>query len=134
METFLHLSLPVTELDAALAFYVDTLGCAPGRVRREEGFADVWFYGMQLTLQEQPGHVLPADQQGTRHFGAALPADELAAVFTRLERASITWLERPHGDPDQRLDGKTSAKFADPSGNVIELKSYPRGRADITVE
>ena len=41
METFLHLSLPVRELDAALAFYVDTLGCTPGRVRRKQGFADV---------------------------------------------------------------------------------------------
>jgi len=132
METFLHLSLPVTELDAALAFYVDTLGCAPGRVRREQGFADVWFYGMQLTLQEQPDQVLPAGQHGARHFGAALPPGELTAVFARLDRASVTWLERPAVDTDGRLNGKTSAKFVDPSGNVIELKSYPRGRADIT--
>ena len=132
METFLHLSLPVTALDAALVFYVDTLGCTPGRVRREQGFADVWFYGMQLTLQEQPEQVLPAEQQGARHFGAALPPDELEAVFARLDRSSIVWLERPTVDPDGRLNGKTSAKFADPSGNVIELKSYPRGRGDIT--
>jgi extradiol dioxygenase family protein len=131
METFLHLSLPVTDLDAAVAFYVDTLGCAPGRVRREQGFADVWFYGMQLTLQEQPDQVLPAAEQGDRHFGAALPADELEAVFARLDRSSITWLERPTVDQDGRSNGKTSAKFSDPSGNVIELKSYPRGRADI---
>jgi uncharacterized protein len=131
METFLHLSLPVTELDASLAFYVDTLGCTPGRVRREQGFADVWFYGMQLTLQERPDEVLLADQQGARHFGAAVTADELAAVFARLDRSSVAWLERPAVDPDGRLDGKTSAKFSDPSGNVIELKSYPRGRADI---
>ena len=134
METFLHLSLPVTALDAALTFYVDTLGCTPGRVRRDQGFADVWFYGMQLTLQEQPAHVLPAEQQGARHFGAALPPDELAAVLARLERASITWLEPPTVDPDGRLNGKTSAKFSDPSGNVIELKSYPRGRADIRAD
>ncbi|HEY3672929.1 MAG TPA: VOC family protein [Acidimicrobiia bacterium] len=133
METFLHLSLPVSELDASLAFYVDTLGCAPGRIRRDQGFADVWFYGMQLTLQEQPGQVLPVEQQGSRHFGAALPPDDLAAVFARLERAPVTWLERPTVDTDGRLDGKTSAKFSDPSGNVIELKSYPKGRADIAV-
>ena len=134
METFLHLSLPVRELDAALAFYVDTLGCTPGRVRRKQGFADVWFYGMQLTLQEQPGQVLPEAQQGARHFGAALPPEELAAVFARLEHASVTWLERPTVDTEGRLDGKTSAKLSDPSGNVIELKSYPRGRADIALE
>ena len=134
METFLHLSLPVTELDAALRFYVDTLGCAPGRLRRDQGFADVWFYGMQLTLQEQPDHVLSAEQQGVRHFGAALPPDELAAVMARLDRSSVAWIERPTVDTDGRLDGKTSAKVSDPSGNVIELKSYPRGRADIAAD
>ena len=134
METFLHLSLPVTALDDALTFYVDTLGCTPGRVRREQGFADVWFYGMQLTLQEQPEQVLPAEAQGARHFGAALPPDELAAVLARLDRASVTWLDRPTVDTEGRLNGKTSAKVADPSGNVIELKSYPGGRADIVAE
>ena len=131
METFLHLSLPVTALDTALAFYVDTVGCTLGRVRREQGFADVWFYGMQLTLQEQPEQVLPADAQAARHFGAALPRDELEAVLARLDRSSVTWLERPTVDTEGRLNGKTGAKFADPSGNVIELKSYPGGRADI---
>jgi hypothetical protein len=134
METFVHLSLPVLDLDDSLAFYVDTLGCTAGRIRRERGFADVWFYGMQLTLQEQPEQVLPAEQQGARHFGAALGPEELAAVFARLDRASVTWIERPAVDTEGRLDGKTSAKFSDPSGNVIELKSYPRGRADIAVE
>jgi uncharacterized protein len=134
METFLHLSLPVTALDTALAFYVDTLGCTPGRVRREQGFADVWFYGMQLTLQEQPDQVLPAEAQGARHFGAALPPDELEAVLARLDGSSVTWLARPAVDTEGRLNGKTTAKFADPSGNVIELKSYPGGRADIVAE
>jgi extradiol dioxygenase family protein len=38
----LHLSLPVRDLDEARAFYVEVLGCAPGRVR--DGWADVWFY------------------------------------------------------------------------------------------
>ncbi len=131
METFLHLSLPVTALDVALAFYVDKLGCTLGRVRREQGFADVWFYGMQLTLHERPDQVLPEDAQGARHFGAALPPDELEAVLARLDGSSVTWLERPTVDTEGWFNGKTSAKFADPSGNVIELKSYPGGRADI---
>ena len=32
MEPILHLSLPVADLAAARAFYVDVLGCEPGRV------------------------------------------------------------------------------------------------------
>ena len=131
-DTFLHLSLPVLDLDDSLAFYVDVLQCTPGRHRPEQGFADVWFYGLQLTLQHQPDQVLSAEQQGARHFGAALPPDELAAVIERLRRAPIAWVEGPTTDTTGRLSGKTTAKFLDPSGNVIELKTYPQGRADIT--
>lgn len=131
MDTFLHLSLPVLDLDTSLVFYVDVLGCAPGRFRPEQGFADVWFYGLQLTLQHQPDQVLTKEQQGARHFGAALPPDELAAMLARLEGSRIEWVEPPTTDRDGRLNGKTSAKFFDPSGNVIELKTYPKGRADI---
>jgi extradiol dioxygenase family protein len=131
MDTFLHLSLPVVDLDTSLAFYVDVLGCTAGRVRPEQGFVDVWFYGLQLTLHDQPDHVLGAEEQGARHFGAALPPDELAAALARLEGSSVEWVERPAVDTDGTLNGKTSAKVADPSGNVIELKSYPQGQAAI---
>ena len=134
MEPILHLSIPVAELASARAFYVDILGCSPGRDRQPDGWIDVWFYGMQLTLQERPDQVLPAEAQGARHFGAALPPDELEAVLARLDDSSVTWLERPTLDTEGRLNGKTSVKFADPSGNVIELKSYPGGRADIVAE
>ena len=52
MDPILHLSLPVRDLAAARTFYVDVLGCSPGRVR--DGWIDVWFYGMQVTLHEEP--------------------------------------------------------------------------------
>src|SRR5690349_9085778 len=119
METFLHLSLPVVDLDESLAFYVDVLGCTPGRIRPDQGFVDVWFHGLQLTLHEEPTHVLRADEHGSRHFGAALPPEQLASAFARLGDASVEWIEPPALDPTGRLNGKTSAKFADPSGNVI---------------
>ncbi len=134
MDTFLHLSLPVLDLDAALAFYVDVLQCTRGRYRPDQGFADVWFFGLQLTLQHQPDQVLTAEQQGARHFGAAVPPEELAAVITRLRAASVAWVEPPTTDATGLLNGKTSAKFLDPSGNVIELKTYPQGRADISAD
>ena len=78
--------------------------------------------------------MLRADEHGSRHFGAALPTDQLASALARLDDASIEWIEAPALDPTGRLNGKTSAKFADPSGNVIELKAYPHGRADIVVD
>ena len=131
MDTFLHLSLPVLDLDESIAFYVDALGCTRGRARPAQGFVDVWFHGLQLTLHHEPDHVLTPGQQGARHFGVALPPDELAASLARLEALDVAWIERPTLDTDGRLNGKTAAKVADPSGNVIELKSYPHGQDDI---
>jgi extradiol dioxygenase family protein len=131
MDTFLHLSLPVLDLDDSVTFYVDALGCTPGRTRPAQGFVDVWFHGLQLTLQHQPDQVLTREQQGARHFGVALPADELVAALARLEACDVVWIERPTVDTEGRLAGKTSAKVADPSGNVIELKSYPLGQTDL---
>jgi extradiol dioxygenase family protein len=118
----LHLSLPVRDLAAARSFYADTLGCRIGRER--EGWLDVWFHGMQLTLHLEPEQVLPLDPASVRHFGVTLAADDLEALFTRLESRPVQWLSRPATDyPDTEREQR-KAKIADPSGNVIELKTY----------
>jgi extradiol dioxygenase family protein len=122
MAPILHLSLPVRDLDAARAFYVEVLGCAPGRVR--DGWADVWFHGMQLTLQERPEQVLPDDQRGVRHFGVALDRDQLDALVARIERAGVRWLSPLTTDDPGTDREQTKATLLDPSGNAIELKSY----------
>jgi extradiol dioxygenase family protein len=119
----LHLSLPVRDLEEARTFYVDGLGCRPGRVRPD--WIDVWFWGMQLTLQARPGEVAASADQGVRHFGVSLDADELRAVVERLGQvADVEWLTPLARTTEPALSGKTSVKIADPSGNVIELKSY----------
>jgi len=119
----LHLSIPVTDLVEARAFYENSLGCEVGRVR--EGWIDVWFFGMQLTLQERPDEVLAPNDQGVRHFGVALDdRDAFVDVIERLRRYQVTWLTEPTAHTAAELSGKVGAKIADPSGNVIELKFY----------
>jgi uncharacterized protein len=124
----LHLSLPVSDLEAAKAFYVGTLDCRLGRVR--DSWADVWFYGMQLTLQERPSEVLAHDDQGVRHFGVTLDQTAFDALVDRLERAEVDWLSGPTTHAGEQLNGKTNVKVQDPSGNVIELKYYPEEASD----
>jgi extradiol dioxygenase family protein len=120
VEPILHLSLPVTDLAEAKAFYVDGLGCREGRASATA--ADFWFFGMQLTLHELPAQVL--EHQGVRHFGATLGRAELEEIHARLiERGDHPLrplITRHEGTPQQ----ETKAYFADPSGNVIELKAY----------
>jgi extradiol dioxygenase family protein len=69
---------------------------------------------------------MPVAEQDVRHFGVTLDANELRDVVARLRQIDgITWLTPLATATDPALSGKTSVKVADPSGNVVELKSYP---------
>jgi uncharacterized protein len=127
VDPILHLSLPVADLDSARAFYVDMLGCPPGQ-QGADGM-DIWFFGLQLTLQVRPDEVLPDDKQGTRHFGVTLDRLALDELLTRLQTLPVRWISPVSTDSAGTLRGKTSAKIADPSGNVIEFKTYDDPRA-----
>ena len=119
----LHLSLPVSDLDAARDFYEHTLGCRIGRTR--EDWFDAWFFGLQLTLQLRPLEVVDTSQQGVRHFGVVLPSlSEFNDLVNRINTSEHQWISEPEQHTDAKLSGKISGKLADPSGNVIEIKYY----------
>lgn len=122
-EAILHLSVPVDDLDAARQFYESALGCRIGRVR--DDWIDVWFFGLQLTLQERPEEVAALPDPGVRHFGVVLPTpDDFESVVARLRAAGVRWLTEPGPHSEVELSGKVGGKLADPSGNVIEIKCY----------
>jgi hypothetical protein len=112
----------VRDLAAAREFYVDGLGCELGRVR--DGWADVWFHGMQVTLHEQPADVVEPGVNAVRHFGVTLRLDELTAVLARLESRPVEWVRPLQTDYAGTSREQTKAMIADPSGNAIELKAY----------
>jgi uncharacterized protein len=117
----LHLSIPVRDLAEARDFYVDALGCRATRLRT--GFVDVFFFGMQVTLQDRPDEAgLVPD--GSRHFGVTLGRDEFEAAVDRLNRHQVTWLVPVSTDHEGEAIEQTKGKVADPSGNVIEFKTY----------
>ena len=121
--TTLHLSLPVRDLDEARCFYVEAFGCRVGRER--DDWVDVWFFGMQLTLQHRPDEVRPPGEQGVRHFGVVLSDPEsYSSLIDRLRVVGVGWLSEPAEHAEVALSGKVGGKLADPSGNVIEVKYY----------
>ncbi len=122
MQPILHLSIPVRDLDEAREFYVHALGCQPARARA--GFTDVWFYGMQVTLQDRPHEAVPAPGGGSRHFGVTLGRDDFEAMVARLGSHGVDWLVPVSTDDAGLPTEQTKGKVADPSGNVIELKTY----------
>ena len=122
-EPILHLSIPVDDLDAARRFYESALGCRVGRVR--DDWVDVWFFGLQLTLQERPEEVAALPDHGVRHFGVVLQ-DRAAfeSLVARIGSADARWLTEPTPHAEAALSGKVGGKLADPSGNIIEIKYY----------
>lgn len=111
-----HLSLPVRDLDEAVAFY-STLGGIEGR--REDDWTDVALFGAQLTLQHIPKEVLQPMSR-SRHFGATLPWGDWEQLVARLRN----FVEHPHIDFPGTEREQAKAMIADPSGNLIELKAY----------
>ena len=122
MQPILHLSIAVRDMDEAREFYVHALGCESARARA--GFTDVWFYGLQLTLQDRPHEVVAATEGGGRHFGVTLGRADFDAMIARLDARGVDWLVPVSTDDAGLPTEQTKAKLADPSGNVIELKTY----------
>jgi extradiol dioxygenase family protein len=122
VQPILHLSIPVRDVDEARDFYVRTLGCQPARVRT--GFADVWFFGMQLTLQDRPHEVALPTRGASRHFGVTLGRNDFDVVIARLAACGIDWVVPVSTDDEGLPTEQTKAKVADPSGNVLEFKTY----------
>jgi uncharacterized protein len=122
VQPILHLSIPVRDLVEARDFYVDVLGCEAARAR--EGYQDIWFYGMQVTLHDRPDEATALFAGSVRHFGVTLSPAEFEAVTGRLRETGVCWISPiSTDDPGTPLE-QTKAKIADPSGNVIELKTY----------
>lgn len=120
MRPIFHLSVPVRDLDEAVAFYGNQLGAQIGR--RTTEFADALVFGAQVTLQNDPGSVT-SPMPRTRHFGATIHWEEWEVVAARLAGGSLI-VEPPtisyEGEPVEQ--GKLM--IADPSGNLIEIKAY----------
>ena len=122
MQPILHLSIPVRDLDEARIFYVDALGCEAARAC--QGYQDVWFFGMQVTLQDRADEAGAAHPGSVRHFGVTLGRDDFDALAARLAARGVRWLSPISTDDEGLATEQTKAKFADPSGNVIEIKTY----------
>jgi len=109
-------------MEEARDFYVRALGCQPARQR--DDFVDVWFFGLQLTLHDRPDEATGLRPGSSRHFGVTLGRDEFDQLVERLERAGVEWVSPVATDDAGLLTEQTKAKIVDPSGNVIEVKTY----------
>jgi extradiol dioxygenase family protein len=122
VQPILHLSVPVRDLGEARSFYVDVVGCEAARAR--QGYQDVWFFGMQVTLHDRADEAAAPYPGSVRHFGVTLGRDDFEGLVARLSTSDVRWVSPVSTDDEGLATEQTKAKIADPSGNVIEIKTY----------
>ena len=128
MKSVFHLAYHVTDLDAARAFYGDTLGCTEGR--STDTWVDFDFFGHQISLHlGKPFETTNTGKVGDHmvpmpHMGVVLPLTDWFALSEKLTAAGTTF-EIP---PQIRYEGEPGEQrtmfFRDPSGNPIEVKGF----------
>jgi extradiol dioxygenase family protein len=117
-----HLAFPVRDLDVTPEFYVNAFDARIGRTT--EAWIDLIVWGHQLTLHLAPAEVLDPAQRGVRHFGVVLNWGDWERCCARLQQQRVRFLMPPElrqvGTPLEH--GKLLVE--DPSGNVLEIKTY----------
>ncbi|OBY25665.1 VOC family protein [Leisingera sp. JC1] len=125
-----HLAFPVTDLEETRRFFIEKLGCAPGRESVGE-WLDFDFFGHQMSAHLQSSDTatgmgaVDGDAVPIPHFGVVLDMETFDALSARLEADALTnWIMRPKrrmiGEP-----GEQATLFVrDPSGNGIEFKAF----------
>ncbi len=129
-----HLSIPVSDLERARAFYVERLGCTIGR--EAPGRFDLDFFGHHVVVHLAPAeaaHVpseIPSGENTApvRHFGIILPLQEWRAFEQRLADAGVAFSLAPHVHEAGSVAEQQIMMFPDGCGNVVELKSIPPAR------
>jgi glyoxylase I family protein len=107
-----HVALNVTDVEEAVRFYTDVLGCTVIAERPDFGLAGAW-----LQAGEQQVHLaLTADAPADSFQHFALEVDDLEGAMDDIRAAG--WKV----DPVPLMPGAGHQAFLrDPSGNLIEL-------------
>jgi extradiol dioxygenase family protein len=121
-QAIFHLSFPVRSLATAKDFYRQALGATVGRDNGE--WADILFFGHQLTLHERPSEVLSAQARGVRHFGATLPWPQWQALGLTLMEQGCSFVMQPTITHAGTENEQGKMLLCDPSDNLIEIKAY----------
>jgi catechol 2,3-dioxygenase-like lactoylglutathione lyase family enzyme len=119
-----HVGLMVDDMDAAVAWYCDVLGCSvkDAWANDETGmrWAHIAYGDVPIELVFRPG-LEPKSPSAAGHHHIAVEVDDCAATVAELETRGVTVVFPPSYFERHDMDW---AFIADPFGNVLEILSY----------
>ena len=133
MSNRFHLAIPAGDLEVAIKFYCEVLGCSRGKAefKYPDACADINFWGNELTLHATDPH---KKNQGERHnvdmgnvsvphFGVHLDEDTFANLKERLIQKKIKFIDPPYVRFKGEEKEQETMFIEDPNGNCMEIKT-----------
>ena len=124
-----HLAFPVKDLKTTKDFYKKTLNCKVGR--ESESWVDFNLFGHQIVAHLAPeeckdanSNIVDEDQIPCRHFGVILEWHEWKELSKNLDLNGIKYLINPKIRFKNRPGEQGTFFINDPSGNVLEFKTF----------
>lgn len=122
-QTIFHLAFPVTDIAQTKSYYVDGLGCIPGRENRHALILNL--YGHQLVAHVTFEPIARQSGIYPRHFGLVFTAQkDWEDLLARAQQRLLVFRE----EPKQRFVGSPLEHgtffLEDPFYNLMEFKYY----------
>jgi hypothetical protein len=126
-----HLAIPAYDLDEALHFYVNQLGCK--LARRYDDRITLDFFGDQLVchLTPAPGVRTPLEElpMYPRHFGVTFrERADFDQLYDLCRQRGLTFYSDVRLRFEGRVEVHSTFVLCDPSDNLLEFKHYPDHR------
>ncbi len=116
-----HFTIPVTDIEGSIRFFIDVCGLSVVRDRRREGGSTVWI-GPQPPAGEEPDFVVVISRGEVKepldHFGFQCDEREEVTAIADRARASGTLVE---GSIDAGGSVAYYAMVREPSGHLVEF-------------
>ena len=124
-----HLAIPAGNLDTAIDFYKNVLGCKLGNGEKDK-WIDIDFWGNELTLHQtsmklpREKHDVDMGQVPVPHFGVHLKKDVFNKIKANIETNKINYIDKPYTRFEGTEFEQNTFFIEDPNGNVLELKTF----------
>lgn len=123
-----HLAFAVDDLEATRSFYVDVLGCRPGR--SSDRWLDLNFFGFQITAHLAPQRPAAAHTEvddhdiPVPHFGLIMDWEDWHRAVDHLNYIGVEFHVEPHIRFKDEVGEQATFFVRDPSGNCLEFKAF----------